>query len=85
MWSIWHKVVMVNEWRAYITLASISKQCVLWVLNTSESVKHKFWNYIQARRAWMWSAFIMHKLCRVRMGNYDKFPLGTSFLRRKDS
>lgn len=28
MWSICHIVVVVNEWRARIALASISKQCV---------------------------------------------------------
>ena len=26
IWSIWHKAVAVNEWRANIALASISKQ-----------------------------------------------------------
>ena len=40
IWSIWHKAVAVNEWRARI--ASISKQCVVCLPNTSESVKHKF-------------------------------------------
>lgn len=28
VWSIWHKAVDVNEWRARIAPASISKQCV---------------------------------------------------------
>jgi hypothetical protein len=41
--------------------------------NTSESVKHKFWDCIQARRAWRWATFIMHELCGVRTGNYDCF------------
>ena len=50
-WSIWHKAVAVNEWRARIAPASISKQCVFCMPNTSESVKHKFWDCIQARRA----------------------------------
>ena len=27
----------------------------------------------QARRAWRWAMFIMHKLCGVRTGNYDCF------------
>jgi hypothetical protein len=49
MWSIWHKVVAVNEWRAQIRLASISKQCPFCLPNTSESVKHKFWDCIQVR------------------------------------
>ena len=51
MWSIWHKVVAVNEWRAKIAPASISKQCPFCLPNTSESIKHKFWDCIQARRA----------------------------------
>jgi hypothetical protein len=73
MWSIWHKAVAVNEWRARIAPASISRQCVFCLPNTSESVKHKFWDCIQARRAWRWATFIMHELCGVRSGNYDTF------------
>ena len=42
MWSIWHKAVAVNKWRAKIAPASISKQCPFCLPNTSESVKHKF-------------------------------------------
>jgi hypothetical protein len=70
---MWHKVVDVDEWRVYIALASISEQCVFYLLNTSESVKHKLWDCIQARRAWRWVTFIMHELYRVRTGNYDSF------------
>ena len=73
LWSIWHKAVAVNEWRARIAPASISKQCVFCLPNTSELVKHKFWDCIQARRAWRWATFIMHELSGVRSGNYDCF------------
>ena len=73
MWSIWHNAVAVNEWRAKIASTSISKQRVFCMPNTSELVKHKFWDCIQARRAWRWVTFIMHKLCGVRTGNYDCF------------
>ena len=73
IWSIWHKAVAVNEWRARIAPASISKQCVFCLPNTSESVKHKFWDCIQARRAWRWATYIMQELCGVRTGNYDCF------------
>ena len=59
MWSIWHKAVAVNEWRARIAPASISKQCVFCMPNTSESIKHKFWDCIQARRAWRYT-YITH-------------------------
>ena len=52
MWLVWHKDVVVNEWRARIALASIYEQCVFCLPNTSESVKHNFWDCIQARRAW---------------------------------
>ena len=48
LWSIWHKVVTVNEWRACIALSSISKQCVFFVvltqvngLNTSYRIAFK--------------------------------------------
>jgi hypothetical protein len=41
--------------------------------NTSELVKHKTWDCIQARRAWKWATYIMHKLCGVRTGNYNNF------------
>ena len=73
IWSIWHKAVAVNEWRARIAPASISKQCIFCLPNTSESVKHKFWDCIQARRAWRWATYIMQELCGVRTGNYDCF------------
>ena len=73
LWSIWHKAVAVNEWRAKIAPAFISKQCPFCLPNTSESVKHKFWDCIQARRAWRWASFIMRELCGVRTGNYDSF------------
>lgn len=71
MWSIWHNTIVVNERRARIALASISKQCVLCPPNTSESVKHKLWGCIQVRRSWRWATFIMHELCRVTTGNYE--------------
>ena len=41
--------------------------------NASESVKHKFWDCIQARRAWRWTTCIMHELCGVRTRNYYNF------------
>ena len=41
--------------------------------NTSEWIKHKFWDCIQARRAWRWTTFIMHELCGVNTGNYNSF------------
>ena len=46
IWSIWHRTVAVNEWRARIAPASISKQCPFYMPNTSESIKDKFWDYI---------------------------------------
>ena len=39
LWSIWHKAVAVNEWRARIAPASISKQCIFCLPNTTESVQ----------------------------------------------
>lgn len=41
--------------------------------NNNELVKHRFWDYIQAGRAWQWATFIMHELCGVRIGRYDNF------------
>ena len=73
VWSIWHKAVVVNKWKVCIVPASITKQCVFCLFNTSESIKHKFWDCIQAWRAWRWDTFIMHELCRVQMSNYDSF------------
>lgn len=58
MWFIWHEAMAVNEWRALIALASISKQCVCCRPNTSEFVKHKFWDCIQAWRAWRWATLL---------------------------
>ena len=73
IWSIWHKVVADNEWRARIAPAAISKQCGFCPPLTSESIKHKFWDCIQARRVWRWATFIMQELCGVRTGNLDCF------------
>ena len=56
-----------------MAMHSISKRYVFCLLNTSELVKHKFWDCIQARRAWRWATSIMHELCGVRIGNYDSF------------
>jgi hypothetical protein len=53
-------------------MASISKQYVFCLPSTNESVKDKFRNCIQARRAWRWATFIMHELCEVRTG--EKIP-----------
>lgn len=58
MWSIWHKAVAVNEWRARIVPFSISKQCIFCLPYTCESVKHRFWECIQARRAWRRAIFV---------------------------
>ena len=84
MWSIWHKALAVNEWRACIAPASISKQCIFCLPNTSESVKHKIWDCIQALRAWRWATFIMHKLCGVGVGNYDSFHWKEALFGGKD-
>ena len=46
IWSVWYKVVAVNEWKARIAPTFISKQCVFYLPNTSESVKHKIWDCI---------------------------------------
>ena len=54
-----------NECRAWIASTYISKQCVFCLSNTSESVKYKFWDCIQARCVWQWATFIMHELCKV--------------------
>ena len=86
MWSIWHKAVVANEWRARIAPVSISKQCVFCLPNTSKLVKHKLWDCIQAGRAWRWATFIMHELCGVGAGNYNSFIeskpcLGKGYLR----
>lgn len=35
MWSIWHKVVAFNKWKARIALVSISKQCPFCLPNIS--------------------------------------------------
>lgn len=68
MWSIWHKAVEVNEWRACIAPASISKQYVFCLPYTSESVKHKFLDCIKTRRAWRWATCITYELCFARCG-----------------
>lgn len=73
MWLVQDKVVVVNEWRAHIALALISKYYVFCLPNMNESVKHKFWDCIQATRAWRWATLIMHVLCGVTTGYYDSF------------
>lgn len=46
--------------------------CVLHP-NLSESIKHKLWDCIHAWRAWLWTTFIMHEVCGVRIGKYVSF------------
>ncbi len=58
---------------AKIAPAIISKQCIFCLPNTSESVKYNFYDCIQARWAWHWTTYIMHKLYGVRSGNYNTF------------
>lgn len=61
--TIRHKVITVNEWRACIAPACISKQCGFFCLPTiSESIKHNFWDCIQARCAWWWPTFNMSSM-----------------------
>lgn len=57
------KVVVVNKWRAYILPFPISHQCIFCLLNTSELVNHKLWEFIQARRVWQCATSNMHKPC----------------------
>lgn len=71
--TIGKRLAKIKELSARIGPASISKQGVFCLPNTSELVKHKLWNCIQARRAWRWATYIVHKLCGVRTGNYNNF------------
>ena len=50
----------------------------------SKLVKDKFWDCIQARRAWRGATFIMHELCGVKPNNYDSFHLETNVVWGKD-
>lgn len=64
MWSIWHKVVAVSEWKAHgFAPTSIFKQCPFCLPNTSESIKLKIWHCSQTRRARRSVTIIMHELC----------------------
>ena len=73
MWSIWHKAVAINKWRARITPASISKQRMFCLPNISELIWHEFWNCVQARRAWRWAIFIMLELCGLEWATMIAF------------
>ena len=46
-------------------------------------MKHKFWDCIQAMRAWRWATFIMQKLCGVRSGNLDCFNWKQTIFRER--
>lgn len=70
--SLWAHIG-VNEWGPHIAPTSISKQCALRMPHTSEFVKHKFWDYIKAQRAWLWATFIIHDPCGICTGNYHIF------------
>ena len=80
IWSMWHKAMIVNEWKAHTAPASILKQCIFFLPNTSELVKHNFWDCIQAKRTWRWATYIMHELCGVRSDNYNCFNLKQTVL-----
>ena len=59
--------------------SALRRQCVFCLPNTSELVKHKIWDCIQANRAWRWATFIMHKCCGIRTSNYDSFNWKQAF------
>ena len=73
MWPLWHKAILVNKRRACIARVFISKQYIFCLPNTSELVKHEFWDWIQAWTAWWQTTFIMLELCEVKTNNYDSF------------
>lgn len=51
MRSIWHKAIAITEWKANIAPHSISKRRVICIPNSSELVKHKFWDCTHVRCA----------------------------------
>lgn len=66
MCFIWHKAVVVDELRACIVPASISKQCVFLPPQYKQTIEDKSWDcIIQAQQTWRWANFIMHELCGV--------------------
>ena len=56
------KVVAINEWDARIATTSILGQCFICLVNTSESIKHKTRDCIQAKTLWWRATFVMHEL-----------------------
>ena len=87
MWPLWHKAILVNKRRGCIARVFISKQYIFCLPNTSELVKHEFWDWIQAWTAWWRTTFIMLELCEVKTNSYDSFnwnkpSLGKGFLRK---
>ena len=86
-WFIWHKAKTVNECKAYIAPASISKQCVFLAFRT-RVMGLKTSSRIACKHGELDSGatFIMQELCRLWTGNYDslhwnKPSLGRDFLR----
>lgn len=63
----------------------LQTMCFFASPNTSESIKHKLWDCMQARRAWRRVMFIVHELCRVRTGNYDSFHWKQGLIRERIS
>ena len=76
--SCFHMVYLAqgccNQWveGAYCTNIHFQAMCIV-PPNTSESIKQKNWDCIQARITWWWTAFIMHTICQVWTNNYDIF------------
>ena len=69
-----------------VGIYSISKQCVCCLPNTSESIKHKFWDYIQTRRAWRWATLscmnsVGLELAIMIVLTENKLFLGKGFVR----
>lgn len=72
--------------QSWIAPTSLSRQCVFFLPNMSESVKHKIWDCIQVQRTWQWATCIMYELCGVHTNNFDHFHskqtlFGREFLR----
>ena len=61
VWSIWHKAVAINAWRARF-IQDIKNEYHLWMVDTTKTIAHRFRDCRFAKRAWDFSVGILNTM-----------------------
>lgn len=65
-WSVWHKPVAIDSWRARF-IKGIDNKCLMCRMDILEIITCSFWDCIIAQRAWDYSIGIINTL-KAKLG-----------------